>query len=75
VGTVRRRRFLASSPAFAFATILAVVAGLVLSAFGAVAHDVWTNVIRKGASTRRQEVRIGPPGPRLTIRRHHAIAD
>ena len=32
----------------AFATILAVVAGLVISASGAVAHDVWSNIVRRG---------------------------
>jgi cation/acetate symporter len=42
--------------AIAFATILAVVAGLVISASGAVAHDVWTNVIRKGREGVRGEV-------------------
>jgi cation/acetate symporter len=30
----------------AFATILAVVAGLVISASGAVAHDIWSNIVR-----------------------------
>jgi cation/acetate symporter len=46
-GTVGGDIFLAVIAAIAFATILAVVAGLVISASGAVAHDVWTNVIRK----------------------------
>jgi cation/acetate symporter len=40
----------------AFATILAVVAGLVISASGAVAHDVWSNVIRRGKDSEREEV-------------------
>ena len=40
----------------AFATILAVVAGLVLSASAAVAHDVWSNVIRKGKDSEHEEV-------------------
>jgi cation/acetate symporter len=40
----------------AFATILAVVAGLVISASGAVAHDVWSNVVRKGKDSEKEEV-------------------
>ncbi|HEX2102693.1 MAG TPA: cation acetate symporter [Solirubrobacteraceae bacterium] len=48
--------FLAVISAVALATILAVVAGLVISASGAVAHDVWTNVVRKGRQSEREEV-------------------
>jgi cation/acetate symporter len=44
--------------AVAFATILAVVAGLVLSASGAVAHDLWSNVIRKGHESEHEEVLV-----------------
>jgi cation/acetate symporter len=51
-GTVGGDIFLAVIAAVAFATILAVVAGLVISASGAVAHDVWTNVIRKNKAER-----------------------
>jgi len=51
--------FLAVISGVAFATILAVVAGLVLSASSAVAHDVWTNVIRKGRVDETEEVRVG----------------
>ena len=40
----------------AFATILAVVAGLVLSASAAVAHDIWSNIIRKGKDSEHEEV-------------------
>jgi cation/acetate symporter len=40
----------------AFATILAVVAGLVISASGAVAHDIWSNVVRKGKDSEHEEV-------------------
>jgi len=43
----------------ATATILAVVAGLVISASGAVAHDVWSNVIRKGKESEHEEVLVG----------------
>jgi cation/acetate symporter len=39
---------LALFAAAAFATILAVVAGLVLAAAGAVTHDLWTNVLGRG---------------------------
>ena len=55
-GTVGGDVFLAVIAAVAFATILAVVAGLVISASGAVAHDVWTNVIRKGRQSDKEEV-------------------
>ena len=48
--------FLAVISAVALATILAVVAGLVISASGAVAHDVWSNVIRRGHDSEREEV-------------------
>jgi cation/acetate symporter len=48
--------FLAIISAVALATILAVVAGLVISASGAVAHDVWSNVIRKGKDSEKEEV-------------------
>ena len=34
----------------AFLTILAVVAGLLISASGAVAHDLWTGVLRRGSA-------------------------
>jgi cation/acetate symporter len=48
--------FLAIITAVALATILAVVAGLVISASGAVAHDLWSNVVRKGRDSEREEV-------------------
>jgi cation/acetate symporter len=57
-GTVGGDAFLAIIAAVAFATILAVVAGLVISASGAVAHDVWSNVIRKGRDSEREEVHV-----------------
>src|SRR5580693_7890362 len=40
--------FFAFISAIAFATILAVVAGLTISASTSFAHDVWTNIIRRG---------------------------
>ena len=41
--------FLAVVSAVAFATILAVVAGLMISASTSFAHDFWVNVVHKGA--------------------------
>src|SRR5205085_7074552 len=57
-GTFGGDLFLAVVAAVAFATILAVVAGLVLSASGAVAHDLWSNVIRKGRDSEHEEVLV-----------------
>jgi cation/acetate symporter len=57
-GTFGGDLFLAVIAAVAFATILAVVAGLVLSASGAVAHDLWSNVIRKGRDSEHEEVLV-----------------
>ena len=57
-GTVGGDLFLAIIAAVAFATILAVVAGLVISASGAVAHDVWSNVIRKDRDSEHEEVTV-----------------
>ena len=57
-GSVGGDAFLAIIAAVAFATILAVVAGLVISASGAVAHDVWSNVIRKGRDSEHEEVHV-----------------
>ncbi len=58
-GTTGGDVFFAVISGVAFATILAVVSGLVISASGAVAHDLWTNVIRPGRSSEREEVRVG----------------
>src|SRR5690349_9184771 len=55
-GTVGGDLFLAIIAAVAFATILAVVAGLVISASGAVAHDVWSNIVRRGRDSEHEEV-------------------
>jgi cation/acetate symporter len=49
--------FFAVISAVAFATILAVVAGLVIAASGAVAHDLWSSVVRRGASE-QEEVNV-----------------
>ncbi|MEY2532915.1 MAG: cation/acetate symporter [bacterium] len=48
--------FLAVISAVALATILAVVAGLVISASGAVAHDLWSNVVRKDRESEKEDV-------------------
>ncbi|WP_459748339.1 cation acetate symporter [Pseudomonas sp. 3A(2025)] len=50
--------FLGFISAVAFATILAVVAGLALSGASAVAHDLYACVIRKGKATEREEMRM-----------------
>jgi cation/acetate symporter len=50
--------FLAFVSAVAFATIVAVVAGLVLAASSAFAHDFYTNVIRRGSATDAEQLRI-----------------
>lgn len=47
---------LAVISAVAFATILAVVAGLTLTSASSVAHDLYGSVIKKGAATERAEV-------------------
>ncbi|NQD53143.1 cation acetate symporter, partial [Bacillus altitudinis] len=43
--------------AIAFATILAVVTGLVLSAASAFAHDFYSQIIRKGKASEREQVK------------------
>lgn len=42
--------------AVAFATILAVVAGLTLAGAGALSHDLWVNVIRGGHAPEREQL-------------------
>jgi cation/acetate symporter len=44
--------------AVAFATILAVVAGLTITASASFAHDVYANVLKRGAATPDSEVRV-----------------
>ncbi|MFJ3152885.1 cation acetate symporter [Pseudomonas protegens] len=50
--------FLGFISAVAFATILAVVAGLALSGASAVSHDLYACVLRKGKASTRQEMRV-----------------
>ncbi|RUQ73671.1 cation acetate symporter [Azospirillum doebereinerae] len=44
--------------AVAFATILAVVAGLTLAGASAVSHDLYASVFAKGRATERDEIRV-----------------
>jgi cation/acetate symporter len=44
--------------AVAFATILAVVAGLTLSGASALSHDLWVHVVRHGKSDQTEELRV-----------------
>ena len=44
--------------AVAFATILAVVAGLTITASASFAHDVYANVVKKGKATPDSEVKV-----------------
>lgn len=44
--------------AVAFATILAVVAGLALSGAATLSHDLWVNVVRHGQANPREELRV-----------------
>ena len=50
--------FLAFVAAVAFATILAVVAGLTIAASSAFAHDIWLNIVRNGISHEHEQVRV-----------------
>lgn len=49
---------LAFIAAVAFATILAVVAGLTIAASSAFAHDFYTNVIRGGKATEQEQIKV-----------------
>ncbi|MEM5275587.1 cation acetate symporter [Cupriavidus taiwanensis] len=50
--------FLGFISAVAFATILAVVAGLALSGASAVSHDLYANVFRRGQASEKDEIRV-----------------
>lgn len=52
------RAFLGLIAAVAFATILAVVAGLALSGAAAISHDLWSSVVRKGHPKPGEEIRV-----------------
>ncbi|GAA3004015.1 cation/acetate symporter [Streptomyces sp. KhCrAH-43] len=57
VGTTGGAVLLAVISAVAFATILAVVAGLTLASSSSFAHDIYANVIRKGQATEKEEMK------------------
>jgi cation/acetate symporter len=50
--------FLGFIAAVAFATILAVVAGLTLSGAAALSHDLWVNVVRRGHASPTEQLRV-----------------
>ncbi len=50
--------FLGFISAVAFATILAVVAGLTLSGAAAIAHDLWGHVVKDGKITEQEQLRV-----------------
>lgn len=50
--------FMAVISAVAFATVLAVVAGLAITASASIAHDIYHSVIRNGESTEAEQVRV-----------------
>ena len=55
--------FLGFISAVAFATILAVVAGLTLAGASAVSHDIYASVLRNGNASEQQELRVS----RITV--------
>ncbi|MDO5069119.1 cation acetate symporter [Neisseria sp. Dent CA1/247] len=57
-GALGGNLFLGFISAVAFATILAVVAGLTLSGASAVSHDLYSSVIREGKATQEEEMRV-----------------
>jgi cation/acetate symporter len=50
--------FLGFIAAVAFATILAVVAGLTLSGAAALSHDLWSTVVRKGKAPEHEQLKV-----------------
>jgi cation/acetate symporter len=52
------KAFLGFIAAVAFATILAVVAGLTLSGAAALSHDLWVNVVRGGHAEAREQLLV-----------------
>ena len=57
-GTAGGAILLAFISAVAFATILAVVAGLTLTSASSVAHDLYATVWKRGKATEKDEVRV-----------------
>ncbi|MGX1416776.1 cation/acetate symporter [Bradyrhizobium elkanii] len=56
--TVGGNAFFGFICAVAFATMLAVVAGLTLSGVATLCHDVWTNVIRNGTASETEQLKV-----------------
>ncbi|MBM3514433.1 MAG: hypothetical protein FJX59_12085 [Alphaproteobacteria bacterium] len=54
--------FLGFIAAVAFATILAVVSGLTLAAAATVSHDIYANLLRRGAADEKTEIRVSRIG-------------
>lgn len=50
--------FLGFIAAVAFATILAVVAGLTLAGASALSHDLWVNVVKSGQASGTEELKV-----------------
>jgi cation/acetate symporter len=50
--------FLGFIAAVAFATILAVVAGLTLAGASTLSHDIFMHAVRKGRATEREQIRV-----------------
>jgi cation/acetate symporter len=50
--------FLGFISAVAFATILAVVAGLTLSGAAALSHDLWVHVVKRGRADEQEQLRV-----------------
>ena len=63
-GTLGGEPMLGFIAAVAFATILAVVAGLTLSGASALSHDLWVNVVRNGEA---------PESEQLTVARYASL--
>src|SRR5258708_29806257 len=56
--TVGGNAFFGFICAVAFATMLAVVAGLALSGVATLCHDVWTNVVRNGTASEAEQLKV-----------------
>ena len=50
--------FMGFISAVAFATILAVVAGLTLAGAAALSHDLWVHVVRGGVASEKEQLRV-----------------
>ncbi|EGD44553.1 solute symporter family protein [Nocardioides sp. WG-D5] len=57
-GSIGGAVLLALIAAVAFATILAVVAGLTLTSSVSVAHDIYNSVIKRGKATEKEELKV-----------------